>query len=182
MAPVLSTMSGSLAPGDAKKKRRILLPAIPLEREEAKPLVSGEYHQYKLRTNPTKKDSPTFELQVPYFAQGSPEMWLKTKKNILLVIRGQNVNDYANKLEVVRRILKGAALTAFNSSVTAQASERQAIVEHNNTADPEEHQEVPDLSLDKDLLAVTTQVFPPRAYVTQCRWMRRHLKNPEIWP
>ena len=175
MAPVLSTLSSGVVPSEANKKRRILIPAIALDRSEAKVLPSGEYHQYRLKTNPTKKDSPTFELQVPYFSRGSPEQWLKAKKNIELVIRGQNVTEYKNQLEVARRILKGAALTAFNSSVTTQESERKLVIERNRKAEEADdgiEEEVPDLSLSRDLLAVTTQVFPPRAYVTQCRWMR----------
>lgn len=93
MAPGFSSLAGALLAIESLQKRRIIIPAIPLARPETKVLASGEYHQYKLRTNPTRKDSPTYKLQVPYFSHGSPGQWLKTKKNIQLVIRGQNVQE-----------------------------------------------------------------------------------------
>lgn len=81
------------------------------------------------------------------------------------------------------RMLKGAALTAFNTSVDNQATKRQEFETRNaEAADDATVEEVPSLSIDTDLLAVTNQVFPPCAYINQCRWMRRHLQKPREMP
>ena len=47
---------------------------IPFEREPTKAPVKGEYHTYKLRTQPTDSSSPVYDLSVPVFDHGTPEV------------------------------------------------------------------------------------------------------------
>ena len=158
----------------ASAKRRHLKPPIPLERAEPKEPVVGEYHTYKLRTNPTKEKSPIYELPVPYFAHGTCKEWLKCKKNILSVIKGQNVNDYDSKLEVARRILKNQALSALNASSAKQMA-KQTADENDSDVDRADRYVA---TIEVDLDAVTAQVFPPKAAQKQKRWMRRYMRKP----
>ena len=169
--------------------RRVIVPIIGIDRPSPVKAAPGEFHSYKLRTNPSKKDSPTFELQVPYFDHGSPEQWLKCRENILQVICGQDVTTYDNMLQVTRRILKGQALAAFNESTSAQQDKLDescveiSKVEAANDAlgrgqarAPVPSEYMPTVEI--DLRAVTSHVFPDRAYQTQKRWMRRFMRKP----
>eukprot|EP00957_Ditylum_brightwellii_P164481 12522471-Ditylum_brightwellii.AAC.1 len=49
---------------------------ISFMRPTPKNLEQGTYHTYKLRTNPSDPDSPTYELSIPFFTEESPEEWI----------------------------------------------------------------------------------------------------------
>ena len=72
----------------AMKARRKMEPVIPLERDEPKELVKGDYETLKLYTKPTDTDSATYKISVSYFAMGKPEEFLKFIENICKVIVG----------------------------------------------------------------------------------------------
>jgi len=63
-------------------KRRYIKPVIELERPIKRELQKDEFITYKLRSDPTKKDSLTYELTVPYFDTGTPEEMLLFMKAI----------------------------------------------------------------------------------------------------
>ena len=123
-----------------------------------KKLSKGEYHAYKLRTNPTDSTSPTYELSVPFFSTDTPEEYLKFKKNLDSVATGQVLTDGPKKYALARRLLQGDALTTFEAKATAVGTE---TVPHFNEC----------------LQAVATSVFPTRAMLKQKRYMRRMLRK-----
>eukprot|EP00957_Ditylum_brightwellii_P141589 10786609-Ditylum_brightwellii.AAC.1 len=50
---------------------------IPFQRPAPRNLEKGQYHTYKLRTNPADPTSPIYKLAVPFFDEGMPEEWIK---------------------------------------------------------------------------------------------------------
>jgi len=147
-----------IAPNGTNTRRRVV-PPIGLDRPEAQELEKGQYQRYKLRNVPDDDNSPTYELTVPYFATGTPEEWLKFRKNLKKVLVGQNVTNGPGRYTVARRLLEGDALARFNHVAEANGNET-----------------VP--NFDKCLDEVTAHVFPKRALQTQKRFMRRFLRKP----
>ena len=68
----------------AKKKVKmqtpLVNPIIDLERPLEKVLKKGEYIVIECHTNPGDNDSGFYEINLPYFAGGSPEEWPLWKK------------------------------------------------------------------------------------------------------
>eukprot|EP00957_Ditylum_brightwellii_P151224 11514966-Ditylum_brightwellii.AAC.1 len=51
-------------------------------------LKCGQFHTYKLLTTPADTDSPTYELSIPFFDEGSPEEWIKFWCRLQAVLKG----------------------------------------------------------------------------------------------
>ena len=134
-------------------------PPIPLERPEAKELDKGEYHTYKLRTNPTAgENSMLHSLDIPFFSNGKPEEWLKFEKNLQKVFIGQAVTSGPAKIAIARSLLQGGALASFENSL-------EGVNETNDTFRRAMH-------------AVKAHVFPKNAAALQRRWLRRNVRKP----
>ena len=58
--------------GDRKAKPKETSP-IPLIRPSKEPLDKGRYMSFKLKLEPTKPTSATYDLVVPFFRDGTPE-------------------------------------------------------------------------------------------------------------
>ena len=145
-------------------------PPIPLKRPDDKELTKEQYMSLKLRSIPDKTNSPTYELTVAYFDDGTPEEWLKLLKNLKRVFVGQNLTTATTKYAMTRRLLTGAALSQFNTKY-------QELEEKANATEGESWEEDDD-NLRKCLDAVTEKVFPKRALLTQKRYMRRLIRKP----
>eukprot|EP00957_Ditylum_brightwellii_P195212 14872741-Ditylum_brightwellii.AAC.1 len=50
---------------------------IPFPRPAPRQLEHGQFHAYKLCTNPADATSPIYELSIPFFDDGTPEEWIK---------------------------------------------------------------------------------------------------------
>ena len=62
---------------DGRKTRmKIYIPPIPLEKPFDKKLAIGKYLNIKCHTNPTDKDSTTYNFPLPIFKKGSVEEYL----------------------------------------------------------------------------------------------------------
>ena len=144
---------------NGKKMVPRIVPPIPLQKPELKVLEKGEYHTYKLRSNPGDNDSPTYKLSVPYFSTGTCEEYLKFRTNFDKVCTGQNITTGPGKFTLARRLLEGDALTSFNNKATELAG-----TETNQ-------------SCVTCLNAVRDGVFPQRAVLTQKHYMRRALQK-----
>jgi len=147
-----------VSPNIAQGRRRIV-PPIGLARPEIRELEHGEYQRYKLRNVPEDESSPTYELSVPYFGTGTPEEWLKFRKNLEKVVVGQNVTTGPGRYTVARRLLEGDALASFDQGARLHGAES-----------------IPNFK--RCLDDVTKHVFPKRALQTQKRYMRRFLRKP----
>ena len=151
--------------GNTTTARRCVIPLIPLERPPKKNLQCGEYQTYKLHNNPTEENSPVYELSVPYFLTGTCKEWLLFRRNLNKVITGQNVMGGPGRFTVARRLLKGDALTAFNSAAARQTT---------STGNPSKTRTTFGACLD----AVAASVFPRRALLLQKRYMQQFVRKP----
>eukprot|EP00957_Ditylum_brightwellii_P159960 12176077-Ditylum_brightwellii.AAC.1 len=50
---------------------------IKFMRSTPRQLEHGQFHTYKLHTTPTDATSPTYELSIPFFEEGTPKEWIK---------------------------------------------------------------------------------------------------------
>eukprot|EP00957_Ditylum_brightwellii_P079275 6028556-Ditylum_brightwellii.AAC.1 len=55
---------------------------IALTRPTPKTLKRSQYHTYRLRTTPSDTDSPTYELAIPFFEEGTPKEWIKFRRGL----------------------------------------------------------------------------------------------------
>eukprot|EP00957_Ditylum_brightwellii_P186869 14230174-Ditylum_brightwellii.AAC.1 len=64
---------------------------IAFTRPTPRQLERSQFHTYKLCTTPADTTSPTYELSVPFFDKGTPEEWIKFRRGLQAVLKGQNV-------------------------------------------------------------------------------------------
>lgn len=99
-------------------KKRVVVPVIPFERPQQRELQRHEVLTFRLRSVPQDHDSTTYELTLPFFKQGAPETLLLLLNGIRQVVRGQNLTTGPQKYQLMRRMLEGDALAAFNRAAT----------------------------------------------------------------
>jgi hypothetical protein len=109
---------------------------------------------FKLRSNPSDKDSQLYELKARSFAAGTVEQFLYWKKDLDKVLKGQNVTRPKDKFEMARRLLHGDALAVFDKEALTLVQEDEE-------------------SFQKCLRAVALHVFPKNALSSQKAWLRR---------
>ena len=112
-----------------------------------------------LLTNPSDKDSHKFKLEVPYFEDGSPEELLELKQHLDTIFKGQNIKDATEKIEMLKRLLKGGSLTAYNNIIKEEEGKEKT-------------------SFKRTWNKLVAHVFPTRALRMQTRYMRRALIKP----
>eukprot|EP00957_Ditylum_brightwellii_P084735 6442866-Ditylum_brightwellii.AAC.1 len=76
-------------------------------------LKRGQFHTYKLHTTPTDATSPTYKLSIPFFDEGLPKEWIKFRRRLQAVLKGQNITQVSPSYAVAKTLLKGDALTVF---------------------------------------------------------------------
>ena len=138
----------------------MVVPPIPLERSDHKKVPKTSYVTFKLRSNPTDTDSPVYDFSMQYFRDGSTEELLVCLKNIRKVMTGMNVTTGPTQYAMVRRVLQGDALSAFDASATIHGNE---TVEN----------------LKKCFEDLKKHVFPVNAYQRQRHYMNRILRKPK---
>ena len=109
---------------------------------------------FKLRSNPSDKDSQLYELKARSFASGTVEQYILWKRDLDKIIKGQNVTRPNDKYEMARRVLYGDALAIFDKEALTLVQE-----------DEENFQ--------KCLKALANHVFPKNALSSQKAWLRR---------
>eukprot|EP00957_Ditylum_brightwellii_P162392 12366054-Ditylum_brightwellii.AAC.1 len=129
---------------------------IAFTRPTPRQLRSGQFHTYKLHTTPADATSPTYELFIPFFDEGTPKERIKFQCRLQAVLKGQNVTQGPPSYAVAKTLLKGDALTVFE----------QAEITHRN-------QTVPHFKLCLD--DVAKHVFPEKSGQIQKRYMRRNI-------
>ena len=138
---------------------RLLKPAIGLSRPEVLEESKSPDEKIKCRTTPNDANSTTYDINMSYFRDGTPEEWLLFKKKLTRCMDGQNATAGLTKYALARRLLAGRALADFNHTATLHGGET-----------------LPNYR--KCIAAVTLGVFPQKALQDQKRWMRRFLKKP----
>ena len=153
IAPVNNTAVTSI------KRQGSLIPSIPLTRPEESKVKPEDMLKFKLLSNPTDKDGPTYEMQVKIFKSGTPEEYIKTLIALKKVLKGQNITTGQAQYAMARRLFNGEALTSFNNASAKVGTETVQ-------------------NLEIVLKKVAGSVFPLRAYAMQKQAMRRFMRKP----
>ena len=103
-------------------RKSLVVPPIPIEREEPKSLRKEKVQTFKCRTDPNDKDSASYEVYVPYFSDGSPEEWILFLRNLNAAIKGQGDTTGPKQYVKARQLLQGSALATFEAHVSATVS------------------------------------------------------------
>jgi hypothetical protein len=109
---------------------------------------------FKLRSNPTDKNSPQYEMQAKIFATGTPEQYILWKRDLYKIIKGQNITRPQDKFTMARRLLNGDALSVFE---TFAGNSNEAV----------------DEDFEATMQALATHIFPRNALANQKSWLRR---------
>ena len=91
---------------------------IEFEHEPEQEYQKHEVISFKLRSMPNNDHSPLYEFTVPKFSLGMPEECLIFIKNLQQVIVGLNGTTGPLQYPLVRHLLQGDALAAFNATAT----------------------------------------------------------------
>jgi hypothetical protein len=122
---------------------------IPYDRQERlKDKDNKDVSVFRIRTNPTDKDSQTYDMKVLTFHTGTVEEFLLWKKDLNKVLVGQNVLSAPDKFAMTRRLLDGDALAAFNTKASTCSQET-------------------DTNYTLCMQALSTHVFPKNALTIQ---------------
>jgi len=91
-------------------------PVIPFDRPKSPNYKKDEVLTFKLQMDPDNDTSPTYEISIPYFREGTAECLFTFLHYLEEVIAGQNVNNPASKYALMHHLLQGDALACFNQS------------------------------------------------------------------
>jgi hypothetical protein len=94
---------------------------LPLRFEKDTKLAKDQYTTFKLRTDPTSANSPTYDYVARHVTGDEGTRYaLRYRKDLETIWRGHNVTTVAGKLPLARQLLKGEALSAFNRGLEAR--------------------------------------------------------------
>jgi hypothetical protein len=133
-------------------------PPISLQRPPRVDWESGTYLSLKLLAVPGNHDSPTYNMSVRFFDNGTPEQWLMFQKALSKVLVGQNITTGPPTYGMARRLMEGAALSKFDESSLRHGAETL-------------------IHYDQVMKDISNYVFPTRALQVQKRYMRRHMRK-----
>ena len=153
----VSTSSSSSKKSSSKSK---LKPVIPLERPVPKEFNSKNYLTNKCQSVPGDNTSSSYSVTVQYFEEGTPEEWLELLAAHKRVCIGQNITNGPGMYNVLRRHLKGTAVTKYGN--VARDTGPQTIQNFKIVV--------------KEL---TKYFFPQHAVRIQKRYIRRFIRKPK---
>ena len=136
------------------KGRRYVSPAISLHRPARRELNKDEVLNFTLQTDPKNKDSTTYELTIGYFSKGTAEELLLFLRSVKKILKGQDITTGPAQYALMRRLLQGDALAAFNKAAKENATETTANYE-------------------ECVRALITHILPRKALATQKRYILR---------
>eukprot|EP00957_Ditylum_brightwellii_P081962 6232644-Ditylum_brightwellii.AAC.1 len=96
---------------------------IVLTRPTPRTLKRGQFHTYKLCTTPADTNSPTYKLAMPFFDKGTPKEWIKFRRGLQAVLKGQNVMQGPASYAVTKTLLKGNGLMVFKQAETSHGNQ-----------------------------------------------------------
>jgi len=143
----------------ASERSGFLAAPIGIDRPESKLLKAGDYASFKCRADPANADSPTHEIKVPYFRNGTAEEWFLFLRKFEQAAKGQALTSGPALYNAMRRLLIAESLAQFNAKAAELGNETaanyKACVQH-----------------------VTDYVLPKRALRIQKRYLRRICRKP----
>jgi hypothetical protein len=114
-------------------------------------------------------NAPTYKRKVARFNGGSPAEWIEVLEALDEIFAQNGLSSPQDRENIIRTILRGDSLTAFESSVQESRE---------NVENPEEPLPLTVEVINKALKAVSHDVFPHRALSNQIRWMERRMRKP----
>jgi len=104
------------APGIPKKKKKSgneIKPAIALICPVKLKLKKVECIEINCHTDPENADLPTYTIQVPYFGDGTPEVFLNWLDMLQKALAGQCISDGPGMFNYTECVLTGDALSYY---------------------------------------------------------------------
>jgi hypothetical protein len=142
-----------------KTEKWVCVPPIPFDRPDKKKPPTDKCVTFKLRSKPTVAASPTYELTVEIFKDGTAEDWILFTKNLEKVFVGQNFTAGADSYAMARRLLDDTPKKVFENKAREYPVETME-------------------NLRFCLQAVAAHVFPGKAPLAdQKRYMRRMMRK-----
>eukprot|EP00957_Ditylum_brightwellii_P064848 4919587-Ditylum_brightwellii.AAC.1 len=92
-------------------------------RPAPKQLERGQFHAYKLHTTPADATSSLYKLSIPFVDCGTPKEWIKFRRGLTAVLKGQNITQGPPSYAVVKTLLKGSTLTVFEQAEIARGNQ-----------------------------------------------------------
>ena len=162
MPGLLSKITNSIQEqASTKKKQPWELMVIPFAKEPPRIVSKENRMTFKLLSTPSDPKSITYECKTYAFDDGSPEEWLEHVKTYKKIIVGQNIKTGEPAFTMLKRLLKGKALTDFERIKVDEA--------YTNSMD----------NVKEMLKKLTEEIFPERALQKQRRALRRYVRKPE---
>lgn len=138
-----------------------VIPPIPFEREQDEAYAKGQFVVMRLRASPQDDKSPTHDVQVPYFYDGTCEQLLEFIEKVRAVCVGQALVTGPQKFSFMRQVLKGGPLAQWNYVASIQPGTTES-----------------DAEFEICLRSLVSYVFPRQALELQTRYMRHHMRKP----
>ena len=145
----------------SKKKSSRYAPVIGLHRLARQSEDKSASTKYKCYKDPSNTKSAQYAVVIYHFDNKGPETTRFLLKKLKSIERGQRVTNGPDKYSLVRQVLKGVALTAFENAAT----------EHGNETVK---------NYKKCIQAVKVAIFPPKAATRQCRAIAK-MRKPIEW-
>ena len=136
------------------------MPVVPLQPPELKEAKKGDYIKLQLKANPDDPTSECYSINVLLFGHGSASERIDWQKTFAKVENGLNLTQPESKYNMVRSLLKGEALCAFeNKSKDLGGVESLENFKY-------------------CIQAISHMVFPQKAMARQKRHMCQALRKP----
>jgi len=103
--------------------KQVLPSVIPFQCPIKQDLKKDDFLTFKLQTSPMQDMSPTYDLSILFFSHGTAKELFDLIKNIQCICQGKNFMDGLGCYVLIRHLLQGDALTAFNHGATTQGNE-----------------------------------------------------------
>ena len=133
-------------------------PPIAFAKATEKTISKTNSATFKLRLKPTEEASPVYEETVAYFSTGSLEECITFRSKVARVIKGMNVTTGPEQYDLIRRLLRGNAMTWFSNAASAVGNETVT-------------------NLQEVLKRMTKPIEGDRALVRQKRYMQRYMRK-----
>jgi hypothetical protein len=114
-------------------------------------------------------NAPTYKRKVARFNGGSPAEWIEVLEALDEIFAQNRLTSAQDRENVIRTILRGDSLTAFESSIQESRE---------NVEEPGQQLPLTVEIINTALKAVSNDVFPHRALSNQIRWMQRRMRKP----
>ena len=121
MPGILSKLIDKIKEQAPKKKQPWELMVIFIAKEPLRYVSKEDWLLFKLLSTPSDPDSITYEMKTYTFNEGLPEEWLDHVKTYRKLIAGQSITTRALAFLMLKRLLKGKALTDFERIFAKEA-------------------------------------------------------------